>query len=97
MKKALASLLCLIVLFAACGRQKIVKEVIITGNHRTSTDVIKANIHTQPGAVNQATLNADIQRLRSLGVFVDYISVSDTAGAHILKIHVSVDLPRQQR
>ena len=103
MKQAFASSVCLTILFISCERQKapqsasnsnqVVNEVIITGNRRTPTDVIKANIHTQPGAVNSATLNADIDRLRSLGVYVDDVSVSDGSRAHILHIHVKDDLP----
>jgi len=108
MKKAFAPW-CLFLLLVSCGRQPlqknsvstsanwaVVNNIWIRGNRRISSETIKANIHTQPGTpINEATVKADVERLRSLNEFDD-VSVTDetdSSGVRTLIFNVSEKPP----
>jgi outer membrane protein assembly factor BamA len=93
MKKTFASLICVSLLCLNCQQQKVeqrtvtkaadqalISEVIIAGNRGIPTETIKARLQTHPGErLNEATIKADVERLRASGEFTD-VRVSDEAG-----------------
>ena len=69
----------------------VVSNISIVGNRRVQSERIKANIHTQLGApLDEATVKADVDRLRSLNEFDD-VSVTeetDSSGGRALIFNV---------
>ncbi len=61
-----------------------VTSIVISGNHRTSEEYIRAHIHTQTNAVlDPKTLQKDIDRIYCLGDFewVDYVIHPENGGS----------------
>lgn len=74
MSKGIGTLSLLLVLAAAAHAQTniVIKEVLIRGNERITTEAVKANMRSTEGRpLIQADLERDQQSLRILGVFKD--------------------------